>query len=252
MLTQERQKLIEEYVNQHELCRVDDLVKITASSESTVRRDLIQMADAGLVKRVHGGAQSVKNFAHDVSQHIRFTMNHNDKICIAKYAVQHYVHEGDYLFLDAGTTVYEMVPFLANIPQVTVVTNGLETALGAINHGLNTMLLGGRIKEDTHAVVGQSAIKQLQGMNFAASFVGTNGIDCHGSLTTPDTEEAVIKKLEIARAEHTYVLADASKIGERNFAIFSNLKHVTMIMTTLDEQQKKMLPAKVDLKEAKR
>lgn len=251
MLTQKRRKLIENYINQHELCRVCDLSELTATSESTIRRDLIQLEKKGLVKRVHGGAQSVKNFAHDVSQHIRFTMNHGEKIRIAQYAVKHYVYENDYLFIDAGTTSYEMVPFLANVPGVTIVTNGIETALSAVGHGINTILLGGKIKEDTHAVVGESALEQMQSMNFAACFIGTNGIDHQGNLTTPDLEEAAIKKLEIARADHTYVLTDASKIGERNFAIFGNAKKSTVITTALTAQNKKNLPAEVDLKEVK-
>lgn len=251
MLTQKRRKLIEHYVNQHELCRVCDLSEITATSESTIRRDLIQLEEEGLVKRVHGGAQSVKNFAHDVSQHIRFTMNHDEKVLIARYAVEHYVHENDYLFIDAGTTSYEMVPFLAEVAGVTVVTNGIDTAMSAVGHGINTILLGGKIKANTHAVVGEAALEQMRSMNFAASFVGTNGIDHLGSLTTPDPEEATIKKLEIARADHTYILTDVTKVGERNFAVFGNAKTNTVITTALTTQHKSILPAKIDLKEAK-
>lgn len=251
MLTQERQRLIENYINQQGLCRVVDLCKITATSESTIRRDLIQMEEKGFIKRVHGGAQSVKNLAHDVSQHIRFSMNHNDKVRVASFAVQYFVHENDYLFIDAGTTTYEMIPFLENISGITIVTNGIETALSAINHGIRTILLGGRIKADTQAVVGQYAIEQLHNMNFAASFLGTNGIDRQGNLTTPDPEEAAIKKMEIARAGHTYVLTDSTKIGECNFAVFGNVKAVTVVTTALIAQQKKLLPAKIDLREAK-
>ncbi|WEV70726.1 DeoR/GlpR family DNA-binding transcription regulator [Lactobacillus sp. ESL0785] len=251
MLTQERQKIIENYVNQHQLCQVSELAQMIPTSESTIRRDLTQLEGNGLIKRVHGGAQSLKNFTHDVSQHIRFNLNHEDKIQIARYAVQHYVHKNDYLFIDAGTTTYEMVPFLAKIPQITVVTNGLETALGMISHGIETVFLGGKVKEDTHAVVGQSAIDQLQGMNFAASFIGTNGLDYQGNLTTPDLEEAAIKKLEIAHADHAYVLTDASKIGERNFAVFANSKDVTIVTTVLNAGLKKLLPNKINLRETK-
>ena len=249
MLTQERQKVIEDYVNQHGLCRVSDLCSMTSTSESTIRRDLNQMEEHGLIKRVHGGAQSVKSFTHDVSQHIRFSMNHNDKKLIAQYAVKNFVHKDDYIFIDAGTTTYEMVPFIAMIPGVTIVTNGLETALCALNHGIETILLGGRIKENTHAVVGQTALKQLQQMNFSASFVGTNGLDCQGNLTTPDTEEAAIKKIEIAQADQAYILTDTSKIGERSFATFAQVKDVTVLTTSLSAKDKKLLPAKINLKE---
>lgn len=251
MLTQERQSLIEDYVNQHELCRVSELCKLTDTSESTIRRDLIQMEKDGILKRVHGGAQSVKHFSRDVSQNVRFSLNHEDKIKIAKYAAQHFVHQGDNIFIDAGTTTYEMVPFLADVPNVKIITNGVETALCSLNHGIKTILIGGKVKDDTHAVVGQNALAQIKGLNFSVSFVGANGIEKNGNLTTPDPEEAAIKAAEIQQASRSYVLLDHSKIGERNFAVFANTKDVTVVTDKLNSSQKTALPADINLEEAK-
>lgn len=250
MLTQERQSLIEDYVNQHELCRVSELCDLTDTSESTIRRDLIQMEKNGILKRVHGGAQSVKHFSRDVSQNVRFNLNHGAKVAIAKYATDHFVHEGDNVFIDAGTTTYEMVSFLADIPNVKVITNGVETALCSLNHGIKTLLIGGEIKDDTHAIVGQTALKQIKAMNFSASFVGANGIEKNGNLTTPDPEEAAVKSAEIAQAKHAYILADNSKIGERNFAVFANTKDVVVVTNKINSRQKQALPAEINLKEA--
>ena len=251
MLTQERQSLIENYVNQYELCRVAELCKLTAASESTIRRDLIQMEKDGLLKRVHGGAQSVKSFSRDISQNIRFNLNHDVKTEIARYAVKHFVHSGDNIFIDAGTTTYEMVPFLADIPDVKIVTNGVETALCSLNHGINTIMIGGRVKDDTHAAIGQTALTQIKAMNFSASFVGANGIEKNGNLTTPDPEEAAVKMAEMKQAQKVFVLADASKIGKRSFAVFANAKDVTVVTNLLKSSQKKALPAKINLEEAK-
>lgn len=251
MLTQERQSLIEDYVNQHELCRVSELCKLTDTSESTIRRDLIQMEKDGILKRVHGGAQSVKHFSRDVSQNVRFSLNHEDKIKIARYAVEHFVHQGDNIFIDAGTTTYEMVPFLADFPNVKIITNGVETALCSLNHGIKTILIGGKVKDDTHAVVGQNALSQIKGLNFSVSFVGANGIEKNGNLTTPDPEEAAIKAAEIQQARQSYVLFDHSKIGERNFAVFANTKDVTVVTDQLNSSQKTALPADINLEEAK-
>lgn len=251
MLTQERQSLIEDYVNQHELCRVSELCDLTATSESTIRRDLIQMEKDGLLKRVHGGAQSVKHFSRDVSQNVRFSMNYDTKIAIAKYAVEHFVHQGDNIFIDAGTTTYEMVPFLVEIPNVKIITNGVETALCSLNHGIKTFLVGGEVKDDTHAVIGQTALAQIKAMNFTASFIGANGIEQNGNITTPDPEEAAIKMAEIKQARHAYVLADSSKLGERNFAVFANTKDVCVITDSLKNSQKSALPAEITLEEAK-
>ena len=215
MLTQERQSLIEDYVNQHELCRVSELCDLTATSESTIRRDLIQMEKNGILKRVHGGAQSVKHFSRDVSQNVRFSLNHDAKITIARYAVQNFVRPGDNVFIDAGTTTYEMVPFLAEVANVKIITNGVETALCSLNHGINTILIGGEVKDDTHAVIGQTALSQIKAMNFSA------------------------------------ILTDNSKIGERNFAVFANTSDVIVVTDQLKPGQKRSLPVGIELEEAK-
>lgn len=192
MLTQERQSLIENYVNQHEVCRVSELCDLTDTSESTIRRDLIQMEKNGMLKRVHGGAQSVKNFSRDVSQNVRFNLNHDVKIAIAKYAARNFVQPGDNVFIDAGTTTYELVPFLADVPKVKIITNGVETALCSLNHGIKTILIGGEVKDDTHAVIGQTALAQIREMNFSVSFVGANGIEKMAIL-----QRQIPKKLQL-------------------------------------------------------
>lgn len=250
MLTEARQNMIENYVNQHGLCRVNELCELTDTSESTIRRDLIQMEESGTIKRVHGGARSVKNFSSDVSQHIRFNLNHKSKVKIARYAAEK-VQAGDDIFIDAGTTTYEMVAFLADIPNLTIITNGVEIALCSLNHGIKTILIGGNVKDNTHAAVGHAALKQIEGMNFKASFIGTNGIDQRGNLTTPDPEEAAVKHAEINQAEQAFVLADHSKIGEQAFAVFGHTADVTVITDHLNSSQKKALPAELNLEEAK-
>ncbi|WP_103661333.1 DeoR/GlpR family DNA-binding transcription regulator [Lactobacillus sp. HT06-2] len=250
MLTEQRQSIIENYVNQHGLCRVAELCKLTKTSESTIRRDLIQMEAEGTVKRVHGGARSVKNFSRDVSQHIRFNLNHEAKLKIARYAAQHFVHDGDDIFIDAGTTTYEMVPFLAEVANLTIVTNGVETALCGLNHEIDTILIGGKLKDNTHAAVGPHALEQIKSMNFSASFIGANGLDKDGKLTTPDTQEAAVKSAEISQAAQAYVLVDPTKIGEQAFAVFGNSQEVTVITNKLTKRQKQALPAGIKIKEA--
>lgn len=136
-------------------------------------------------------------------------------------------------------------------PEVKIVTNGVETALCSLNHGINMIMIGGRVKDDTHAAIGQTALTQIKAMNFSASFVGANGIEKNGNLTTPDPEEAAVKMAEMKQAQKVFVLADASKIGKRSFAVFANAKDVTVVTNLLKSSQKKALPAKINLEEAK-
>ncbi len=249
MLTEERQTLIADHVNECGICRVADLCELTASSESTIRRDLAEMADKGLLKRVHGGARSIKHFSRDIAQKVRFGLNVASKRQIAKYVADHFVQDGAYLYLDAGTTVYELVPFLMRFKSLTIVTNGIETAIACLNAGLKTIQVGGEIKLDTHAAVGPDALAQIKALNYTIAFVGANGLDETGQLTTPDPQEAAIKKMVITRAQHSYVLMDTSKIGEASFAKFADSRSVQVITDRLSEQQRQMLPKMSRLKE---
>lgn len=250
MLTERRQQLIADYVNEHGICRVAELCNLTSTSESTVRRDLSEMEEQGLLKRVHGGARSVKtSFSQDVSQHIRFNLNREEKIQIAEQAVKH-VHQGDYVYLDAGTTVYETVPFLKKIPDLHVVTNGLDTALACVNAGLDTCLIGGSIKHQTHATIGSTALDKVGHLNFNVAFIGANALSKSGQLTTPDTEEAAIKRAAIMQSQNTFALVDHSKFDSVTFAEFATTDEVTVISRILTFEDKQKLPENIQLEEA--
>lgn len=113
MLTEERQQAIASYINNHSICRVNELCKLTKSSESTIRRDLIELEKRGVIVRVHGGARSLQDYSRDVEQQVRFNLNVDKKREIARFAVINHITSGDHIFLDAGTTTYEMVFRLA-------------------------------------------------------------------------------------------------------------------------------------------
>lgn len=249
MLTQERQTLIKNYVEKHDICRVSELCELTQSSESTIRRDLSEMDQLGLLHRVHGGAQAI-NPESDIAQHIRFAINVEQKRQIAEFAVKNFVKANSYIFLDAGTTIYEMVPFLKDIHNLTVVTNSLDTAVELLKLDISTRLLGGKLKKATHAIIGETALMQLKDLHFNASFVGANGLSKNGTFTTPDPAEAAIKKAEIVQADSSYILMDSSKIATNNFASFADANEATLIIDSLSTNQKEKLPQGLIYKEA--
>ena len=251
MLTEERQQTIATYINQHSICRVNELCKLTKSSESTIRRDLIELEKRGIIVRVHGGARSLQDYARDVEQQVRFNLNVDHKRAIARFAVMNHVASSDHIFLDAGTTTYEMVQFLREINDLHVVTNGIDIALACLDSGIQTRLLGGEAKIETHAVVGTTASKQLHEMNFTASFIGANGLTTKGQFTTPDPAEAGIKQTAIKQAKKAFILMDSSKIGVANFASFAHVNEVMLITNHLSVGKRNTLPEQIRVEEAR-
>lgn len=229
MLTEERQQRILTELDRCGVVKLRDLVTLLDASESTVRRDLAELEEAGRLRRVHGGAQrrgladepgvSEKAFAHAAA-----------KAAIAQVAST-YVKAGMQVFLDAGTSTAQVIPLLTG-RDVTVVTSGVDNAKLLADTGLTAIMLGGRIKPTTLAIVGAEAVTTLQRYRFDLAILGTNGIDENGA-TTPDPEEAATKRLAIARADHALILADASKFGQRSFAQFAELPQAQLITESI-------------------
>lgn len=227
MLTPERQQLILEKVKNDHTAKIKQLIEVTGASESTIRRDLDQLEQLGLLRRVHGGA-SIRNSASDEpTMGEKITKHHSEKQQIAFLAAS-LVQDGDCIFIDAGSTTYEMIPFL-NQKDIIVVTNGL-THLQALNkHHIKTYVLGGLMKHQTGAVVGAGALQNLQQYRFDLCFIGANGISLTDGFTTPDPEEAAIKQTTLNLSRKRYVLVDHSKFDEVAFLKFADLSEAEII-----------------------
>ena len=118
--------------------------------------------------------------------------------------------------------------------QVTVVTNSIHHAVKLIDLGISTRIIGGKVKHSTDASIGSTALEQIRQLNFDCAFIGANGVDAN-YFTTPDMEEAVIKRTVIANAQKAYVLADASKLGQITYAKVAEVEKVTIITNASEE-----------------
>lgn len=103
------------------------------------------------------------------------------------------------------------------------------------------MIIGGQVKQTTDAVIGAAAVNQINHMVFNVSFVGADGLSVEFGLTTPDLEEAAIKKAVVERSQVSYVLADNSKIGTAAFAKAVDLERVVLVTSALTNQQWQVL-----------
>ena len=214
ILKSERKQLILERIQAQQYVRLEELVEILETSESTVRRDLDELENEGKLKRVHGGAESTGNLQLEESILEKSVKNIQEKREIAERANQ-LIEDGDVIFLDAGTTTGLLIDYLHQ-ENLTVVTNSVHHAVKLVERKIKTIIIGGFVKQSTDASVGAVAIDQIRQLNFDKAFLGMNGIDKH-YLTTPDVEEATIKRTVIDNAKESYVLVDASKIGQFSF-----------------------------------
>lgn len=236
MLTEERQAEIMRIVNMHGAVSVQELVNYLDISESTVRRDLAALDEEGLLRRVHGGATSLKEGAYDAAMEDlqdKYSLHIGEKRRIAQFAAS-LVRPGDFVYLDGGSTVEQMADFLVG-SEASFVTNGLPTAQKLARSGVKVYVLPGLVKGKTESVIGSEMRDMLSRYHFTKGFFGTNGLTPQEGCTTPDVEEAACKGAAVRQCRQAYVLADVSKFGQSANITFADLSQVTIVTAKSEE-----------------
>lgn len=238
MYAEERQQLIVERARAEGRVDVAQLAADLDVTAETIRRDLTGLERYGLLRRVHGGAIPVERLGFEPALALRDAVLQGEKERIAKAALDELPAEGAVL-LDAGTTTARLADLLPTDRELTVVTNAIPIATTlATRRNLTVLLVGGRVRGRTMAVVGDWAERALQDTFVDVAFLGANGVSVERGLTTPDTSEAAGKRAMMAAARRTVVLADHTKIGNDQLARFGRLEEVDVLVTDtgLDEE----------------
>jgi DeoR family transcriptional regulator, fructose operon transcriptional repressor len=236
MLTPERHRIILQLLKEKSVVKIQELMELTDTSESTIRRDLSQLEEQRFLKRIHGGASRLQGKLQEPSMVEKSSKNLQEKRIIAKYAAS-LVEDGDCIYLDAGSTVTEMIEFLPT-KDIAVVTNGLMHLSPLLNRGIPTYLIGGFAKPKTNAFIGRGALAGLEIYRFDKCFMGVNGIHPHFGYTTPDQEEALVKEKAISLSREAYILADSTKFAEIAFAKITDIQNASIITNELDDDVK--------------
>ena len=238
MLTEERYSLILEQVKKNKSVKLIELCELLKISESTVRRDLTVLDQKGLLRKVHGGAISIDDSSFNLVEHdmeSKSKMFAEEKNVIAAFAAS-LIDDGDFVFIDAGTTTEKMIDFLPN-KNVTFVTNAFVHAKKMAQKGFKVYIPAGEIKATTEAIVGAECVSSLQNYNFTKSFIGANGISFSGGISTPDRNEASVKAMVVQNSKNVYVLADHSKFDQITSVTFAQLGQVKIITDKLNDKK---------------
>lgn len=233
MLTEERYTLILQRLQERKIVKIQELMEELNASESTVRRDLIDLEARGSLKRIHGGATLPVHRGLEPGMEEKSSKNVQQKTKIAKLAASQ-VHDGECIYLDAGTTTLAMIPYI-EARDIIVVTNGLSHVEALVSKQIRSYLLGGMMKSHTKAVIGSIALQNMDNFRFDKCFLGTNGVDADMGFTTPDPEEALVKRRAHQLSAETFVLADSSKFGEVSFAKLFDVPEAVIIADSVPE-----------------
>ena len=230
MLLEKRLEEIIKLVERNGSVTVQELTEYLGASESTIRRDLTLLDEEGKLNKVHGGATAVNAYyVKDEEVECRKLRSREEKTEIARYAAA-LIRPDDLVYLDAGTTTERVIDFITE-KRAIYVTNAIGHARRLAEAGCETHILGGKFKLSTEAIVGNETVYELEKYNFTIGFIGTNGVSKKAGFSTPDMDEAMVKKKAINQCRTPYILCDPEKFNQISPVTFADLDAATVITT---------------------
>ena len=229
MLVGQRRDLLLERLRRDGRVVAKELAVELGVSEDSVRRDLRDLAAAGLCQRVYGGALPVSPAVADYGARRGVAVDSKQRVARAAVGL---VRPGSTVILDGGTTALAVARSLPPDLRATVVTHSPTVAAALVEHAhVEVLLIGGRLFKHSAVTCGAAAAEAAQGVSADVFLLGVTGVHPEAGLTTGDADEAAMKRVLASRAADTWVLASAEKIGAASRFAVLPLARVAGIVT---------------------
>lgn len=234
MLVGERRELLLTRLAAEGKVLAKDVATELGVSEDSIRRDLRDLAAAGLCQRVYGGALPVSPAIADYPSRTSIALDGKDRVAAVAAGL---IRPGSTVILDGGTTTLAVANALPRDLEATVVTHSPTVAVALLDHaGVEVFLLGGRLFRHSAVTCGAAAAEAAQAISADVFLLGVTGVHPDAGLTTGDADEAAMKRTLARRAADTYVLASAEKLGAASRFTVLPFTDVAGVITDADEQ----------------
>jgi DeoR family transcriptional regulator of aga operon len=232
MRQQERLGLILDRLARHGSVSVLDLTTDLKASAASIRRDLQALEEQQLLKRTHGGAVSAE-VIYELPMRYRAGRHQQEKLRIAQAAARLVTESVHSVGLGGGTTTTELARVLGAAGRsLKVVTNALNIAGDlSVRSVIDLVVTGGSVRPESYELVGPIADRALSGINLDLVFLGVDGIEATGGISTHDEVEAQTDYCLMRTAARVVVLADGSKVGKRAFSRIAETAEIAMLIT---------------------
>ncbi len=209
---------------------VDSLVEVFGVTPQTIRRDLTELAEAGQLERVHGGAVLPSN-TENIAYVERRRLNHTAKVDIARECAKHIPNDSS-VFLNIGTTTEAVATELARHKGLLVVTNNLNIAVKLSGHAdIEVIVAGGNLRGSDGGMVGEITRDVISQFRFDFAVVGCSALHEDGDILDFDTLEVGVSKAILGRSDKVFLVADASKFERKAPARIASMADLDVIFT---------------------
>lgn len=244
MFKNERQAFIIKQINLHNKVLSSELSVKLQVSEDTVRRDLAELAEAGEIIKVHGGALS-KSYHYPIQQNSAYAQDSKKEI--AKKAIK-LIQPGMTILTEAGTTMLEMVRMIPDKMEATFFTVSPLMALELAAHPhLTVIVIGGQIDYTSQINIGERPISELADIRVDLCFLGAHGLDSKEGLTEAEWKVAQVKKAMIKSSSKLAVITISEKLNSILKMKLCNPIAIDYLITELDPDDNRLKPYKKNI-----
>jgi DeoR/GlpR family transcriptional regulator of sugar metabolism len=242
MLKRERQAYILHQVNLHNKVLSTDLSSDINVSDDTIRRDLQELAEAGKIIKVHGGALS-PSFHHG-NNSSREIYSYQKKKIIASKAVS-LIKDGMFILTSGGTTIIELARSLPQQLHASFISGSIPVLFEYMNHpNIDVIAIGDKISKNSKITVGSEAISKIKELNADLCFLGINALNIDNGVSDNDWDVVQIKKAMIDSSEKVICLTISEKINTRQPIQICDLSKIDVLITELSPDDPILAPYK--------
>ncbi|WP_054860801.1 DeoR family transcriptional regulator [Gracilibacillus sp. JCM 18860] len=232
MFPLERQNKMLELLKLKKVLKMTELKEELNISMDTLRRDIQSLVKQEKVEKIYGGGIKLKeyHFGGESSMEERMVSNLQEKQSIA-YTCSKFIQDGDCVFLDSGSTTYQIAKFLQNKKKLTVITNSFPVALELLNSDIELIIIGGKVRKEERSIVSYEYLFNFSQLNIQKAFICASGITLEKGISDYNVEEAITRKKMIELSSEIYVAADSTKFGKDVTVGIAPLSEIDHIVT---------------------
>jgi DeoR family transcriptional regulator of aga operon/DeoR family fructose operon transcriptional repressor len=232
LMTPERQEQIVDLVNHEGSMTVTELSERFGVSETTIRRDLVVLAENNLIRRTHGGAMRLGTVATTESPIVQRQREHADEKARIGEATARLIRDGETLLLAGGSTALAVAQHLDQHSHLTIITESLLAVQELLRQGQHRlMILGGTINPDEQAVRGTLARQMLEQLCVDKVIIGARAVSVSRGISAETPEEAEFLREFLKCGEHIILVTDSSKFRLSALARLAPLSAVNTLVT---------------------
>lgn len=223
-MKEKRISQLEEYIRKNEVVTIEELCDTFQVSVNTIRRDLNQLSDKGIITKIYGGARSAEvteSTGALLPYPERFTQHSEEKARIAR-AASKLVHENDTIFLDTGTSTVPVLGFLSHLNHITVITNSIYVLQSSINYPqFTTIALPGVVKPKAASLVGEQCLSAIQIYHINKAFFACTSFSLEAGASNASPEEYAVKQAVLQNSSEHILLVDSSKFDRSSLLTYA-------------------------------